>query len=359
MILHGLLHLIGFAKEWNIGPHQVSNRLMAVAGSGSRFAGVMWLVASVLFVTAAICFLLRRDWYWIPGALALIISQVLIFIYWSDAKYGTVLNMMIVVTVCVSAAAMQFKRTAMRDVDQLMKEAGGYEHVISEEQIATLPYPVQRWLRNANVAGKKTPNTLMLRQSGALRTKADGKWMPFHATQYFSVDPPAFVWIAEIKAAPLFCIAGRDSYKNGRGNMIIKPLYVMTAANSSGNEVDQGTLLRYMAEMAWFPQAALNRYVTWEGVNEREAKVTMTYGGITASGTYYFNEDGSVAGFEAKRYGEFEGVFRKELWSVSVKDHKSFGGITIGHISEVTWKLNEGDFTWMKLEVEEIIPTQR
>lgn len=67
MILHGLLHLIGFAKEWNIGPHQVSNRLMAVGGSGSRFAGVMWLVASVLFVTAAICFLLRRDWYWIPG----------------------------------------------------------------------------------------------------------------------------------------------------------------------------------------------------------------------------------------------------------------------------------------------------
>ena len=359
MILHGLLHLIGFAKEWNIGPHEVSGRLMAIAGNGSRFGGVMWLAAFVLYATAAICFLLRRDWYWIPAALALTISQVLILIYWSEAKYGTVLNIIILIVVCFSAAATQFKRTAMRDVEQLLADATGVQRVISEAEIETLPHPVQRWLRHANVAGKPLPNSIMLRQAGTLRTKADGKWMPFHATQYFSADPPAFVWIAEIEAAPLLRIAGRDTFRNGHGNMIVKPLYIMTAANSSGKEVDQATLIRYMAEMGWFPQAALTRYVSWEGINEREARVTMTYEGTTASGTYYFNEDGSVSGFEAERYGEFEGIFRKERWSVSVKDHKTFNDITIGHISEVTWKLSDGDFNWLTLEVEEIIPMQR
>ena len=189
-----------------------------------------------------------------------------------------------------------------------------------------------------------------------MRTKPDAAWMPFTATQYFTIDPPAFVWSASVKAGSLVTIAGRDKYENGRGNMVIKPLYIFEAANSSGEQVDQGALLRYVAEMAWFPQAAVSDYLQWEAVGENEARVTMTYGGLSASGIYTFDNQGRVIGFHAKRYGDFDGISRKETWSVVTKEHRSLGSLYVGCVSEVTWKLQDGDFHWLSLEVKTLDP---
>jgi hypothetical protein len=114
-------------------------------------------------------------------------------------------------------------------------------------------------------------------------------------------------------------------------------------ANGSGKEIDQGTLVRYLAEMAWFPQAAASNYLRWEEIDSKHARVTMHFANVTASGVYAFNDDGSVSGFEAKRYGDFDGVYRMETWSVNVTGYRTFNGIDVGNKSEVTWKLKEGD----------------
>ncbi|MEX2233651.1 MAG: hypothetical protein WD824_15915 [Cyclobacteriaceae bacterium] len=108
IVLHGLLHLIGFAKEWNIGSQgQLSGKtLIHLQRSTSKIAGAMWFLACFLFLSAAICYLLRREWYWIPTAAALLISQTLIIIYWNDAKYGTIVNVVILVAVIFSSAAI-------------------------------------------------------------------------------------------------------------------------------------------------------------------------------------------------------------------------------------------------------------
>ena len=52
------------------------------------------------------------------------------------------------------------------------------------------------------------------------------------------------------------------------------------------------------------------------------------------------------------------GIYRKETWSVAVVGHKGFNNTPVGHSNEVTWKLREGDFTWLKMEVTEIHPVQ-
>lgn len=95
---------------------------------------------------------------------------------------------------------------------------------------------------------------------------------------------------------------------------------MFTAADSRGREINHGTLLRYMAEMAWFPQAAASKYLRWEPIDDHQARVTTEYSGTTAFGTYFFNVDESVAGFEALRYSDFEGTYRKEKWSLQQQD---------------------------------------
>ncbi len=353
MVLHGMLHLIGFAQEWNT---RFSDKAAELAANSSRLAGICWLAAALLFIAAALCYLFRRDWFWIPAAVALVLSQALILAYWSEAKYGTVINMVLLVIVAVSAAAMRFNRAAMRDVETLLSKSGAKEILITAESIDSLPLNVQRWLLRSGVVDRKTPNAIRVVQKGELRTKPGGTWMPFEATEYFSVDPPAFVWASRIKAVRIFPIAGRDKLQDGQGHMLIQPLYLFTASNSTGKEVNQGTLLRYLAESAWFPQAAVSKYITWQSVNENQARATITYGDNTASGIFTFDPEGRVIAFEAKRFGEFDGVFRKETWSVATLGFRDFGGITVGHENEVTWKLPEGDFLWLRMHLSNITP---
>lgn len=356
LVIHALLHLIGFAKAWATGPKgQLSgDTFIHLSGHPSKVTGVAWLLAATLFLCAALGFLLRKEWYWIPAAAALVVSQVLIIMDWPDAKYGTILNIAVLVVVIISSAAMQFGRKVAQEADSIRALAGTNEIIITEETVSQLPVNVQSWVRRSNVIGRKTPNFIRVVQQGNMRTKPGSKWMPFEAVQYFSIDPPAFVWNAKIKAAPLFTIAGRDRFKDGKGNMLIKPLYIFTAADNRGEEIDQGTLLRYMAEMAWFPQAAVSKYLRWEFIDDHHARVTMSYGGTSASGVYRFNDDGTFAGFEALRYGDFEGTYRMEKWFVAATGYRSFNGILIGSENEVTWKLKEGDFTWLKLEITRI-----
>jgi hypothetical protein len=353
LVIHSLLHLIGVGKEWKMGWHgQPSGHpLTQFSGNNSKITGGAWLLASLLFLSAAVGYLLRTEGYWIPAAAALTISQLLIVIHWQEAKYGTIVNAGILVVVIFSAATMQFGKKVFQEVESIRNRSQKNEINITAAVVSSLPKNVQAWMRQSNVVGRTMPNVIRLVQRGRMRTTPDGRWMPFEAIQYFTIDPPAFVWRAEIEAYPLVTIGARDKYENGHGNMLIKPLYIFTAANSLGKEIDQGTLLRFMAEMAWFPHAAVSKYLRWEYIDERHARVTMEYGGTTASGVYSFNEDGSVSGFEALRYGEFEGTYRLEKWTVAATGYKAFHGIRIGNKNEVTWKLKEGDFIWLKLEV--------
>ena len=356
MVFHSLLHLIAFAREWDLGAHGALARktIFQFTGNSSRVAGLFWLLAGSLFLMAAFLYLIRKDWYWIPAAAALIVSQTLITIYWQDARYGTMVNVVLFIVVIFAAAASHFDSKVKSEVTHLKAQAAPGNKVLTEEMIANKPQIVQRWLRQAGVVGKENPNVVRIEQKGSMRSSADGKWMPLNAVQYFSIDPPSFIWHAEIEAAPLIYIAGRDKFSDGEGNMLIKLLSVLPLANSSGKEINQGTLLRYMAEMAWFPQAAASDYLTWEPINDRQARVTMTYRGTSASGTYFFNEGGDVTGFEARRYGDFGGVYRKETWSIAVTGYASLNGRRIGNTSEVTWKLPEGDFKWLKVELTAI-----
>ena len=353
MVLHGLLHLIGFSKELYLGTHGRLT-IKTLSGNTSWVLGTLWLLAFLLFIAGSLLYLLRKEWFWIPTAAGLLLSQTLIIINWQDAWYGTVVNILILIAVVFLASMLRFNSMVKKEVEALQANARAPEKILTEGDISGLPKNVQRWLRQSNAVGKKVKGVIRVHQRGSMRSKPGGKWMPLQAIQYFSIDPPSFVWDAKIKAAPLIEIAGRDKYQNGSGHMLIKPLYVFTAASSSGEEINQGSLLRYLAEIAWFPQAAVSDYLEWKEISKRQAEVTMTYGGITASGTYFFNEDGNIAGFEAQRYGAFEGIYRKETWSITVTSYKAFNDIIIGNKSEVTWKLKEGDFHWLKLEVTEI-----
>ena len=247
-----------------------------------------------------------------------------------------------------------FTLNAEKEVKALFDNIDDKKEIVRKADLEGLPHSVQNWLEYSQVIGKERIKTVYLKQKGLMRTTEDGKWMPAEAEQYFRVDEPGFIWTAKIKIAPAIYLAGRDKYYEGKGHMLIKLLSLIPFADSRGEEIDQGTLLRYMAEMPWFPTAALSNYIKWEEVDSNRARATMSYGGVTASGVYEFNEKGELVSFTANRYREVNGRYVLQDWGGLTREYREFNSIKIPNKTDVVWKPETGDFTWYKLEITEI-----
>lgn len=102
---------------------------------------------------------------------------------------------------------------------------------------------------------------------------------------------------------------------------------------------------------AWVPAAALNKNIKWEAIDPVTAKATINYNHTIVSGFFQFNEMGDMIGFWADRYYKGSKGYSKEKWYVKIKAYKNFNGIRVSSECEVVWKLPEGDFNWMNVEI--------
>jgi CubicO group peptidase (beta-lactamase class C family) len=93
LVVHGLIHLLGFIKAFGIAPVEQLKR------DFSKAEGVLWLLSALLILCTAILFLLDfRLWPEI-GLVAIVLSQLLIIASWSDAKFGTIANAIVLIAV--------------------------------------------------------------------------------------------------------------------------------------------------------------------------------------------------------------------------------------------------------------------
>ncbi len=271
-----------------------------------------------------------------------------------------ILLLLIIIVAGIALASFigkkMFDRQVKREVTAMFGQIKDTaSDIVTVEDIAHLPEPVQKWLRQSQVIGRERTVAVRLKQEGAFRTKPGGTWMPFQATEYYTVNPPAFIWYTKMDAAPFFSITGRDKYQDGKGNMLIKVLSLFKIADATGPEINQGTLLRFLNEIMWFPSAALSDYIQWKAIDANSAEAIMSYKNVTASAVFYFKERGEFVNMTAERYMDAGGgTFRLEKWATPTQEYGEFGGVRVPVKGEGIWKLESGDFSYVRLAIKEI-----
>ena len=348
---HGLIHLMGFFKAFGLA------RLDELKLDISRPSGLLWLAAALLFGVAGLLLAARRENWWMWALPAIAISQTLIALAWSDARAGTIANVFLLIVAVVAWGDARFRRMALEEVAALMPPvAGAADTVGRQPDFDALPAPVQRWLRYTGVADRPPVLRVHLRQTGRMRTSPGGKWMEVEAEQWFNTADPAFVWLARVHAAPGLHLSGRDKFGNGRGHMLIKLLSLFPVVDATGPEIDQGSMLRFMGELVWWPSAAVCGHFRWEEIDDNSARLIMRIGDAQAEGTFFFDGEGRVLRFEAMRFYNSKEGARLEPWVVEVDpaQYRNLGGMLIPARAAVTWKLPEGEFNWFNLEITEI-----
>ena len=348
-VIHGLVHLLGFATAFNL--LTVTELTQPV----SKPAGIVWFLAALLFLFVAAGMLMKKSWWWMLAVLAVILSQVLIIGHWQDAKYGTFLNILILGAAVVGYAGWKFYRSYLIDVHQSLTRAVPKEDdLIRDTDLDRLPLLLQKYLRYVGVVNTPRLKNVRIEFDGEMRGKGKD-WFPFQSEQFNSFDKPyrLFFMRANMKG---FNVPGYHAYKDGSASMIVKLFSLFAVVHNKGDEMDRAetvTVFNDMCVMA--PASLVDSRIGWEEVDEHSIKGIFTCKGITISALLYFNEDGQLINFISDDRYDLSGPNPLKLrFSTPMSAYTNIRGFNVPSYGEAIWHYPEGEFVYGKFNLKDI-----
>jgi hypothetical protein len=356
--VHGLIHLMGPAKAFGYA------ELPQLTQPISRGAGMVWLAAAILCLASVVALFAWPVGWWIIGAAAVVVSQAAIVAAWTDAKFGTLANIILLIGVVygyLTLGPTSFRAQYGRDA------AAGLVRPISappltETDIAPLPDPVRRYLRATGMIGQPRIRNYRLRFKGRIRSGPDARWMPFVADQQSFADEPArlFLMNATYMGAP---VQAFHRLIDGHATMRVKAAGAVTIANERGAEMDRAeavTLLNDMCLLA--PGTLVEPTITWEAVDAHTARAQFTNGAQTVSATLYFDGEGLVTNFisdDRSRSSPDAGQMTRQRFSTPVSEYRRFGPYRLAARAEARWHPPEGEYAYGEFQLLDVAYNSR
>jgi hypothetical protein len=221
---------------------------------------------------------------------------------------------------------------------------------------ASLPAPVRRYLREAGVEGHAAIRSARLRHGGTMTPAPDVKPMPIRGRQYFTADPPGFVWWGRARLAPGAWIDARDKVIAGTGGMKVVLESTKLLHDVTGPELDQSALARMLAEIVWLPTTFLDpRYVTWEPVDDSRARARLRVNGREVEAMFEFGTDGMPTRVTAHRYRALGGGKSALTPFFGVmRDWRDVEGVRVPFEIEAGWVIDGKPFTFARFLLDSL-----
>ncbi len=347
--LHGLIHLIGPTKAFGWG--NVTQLRQPISTTG----GMLWLLAAILLLGSAIAVAITARWWWyltLPGAL---LSQFLIMQAWSDARFGTLANIVIavpLVLMALDARAGSFRSRFARDRAVLLSRPVRPAPIVTDADIAALPPLMQSYLRGVGAVGRPRVRNIRIAFSAQMRSSATSPWMNSTIQQYEFFDPPArLFYLNATRAGVPFDVYHR--YVDSSATFQVRIAGLVPMVDQRGPEMTRSetvTLLNDIVVMA--PAAVLDLPFTWETLSDRTLRATFSNAGYSVSAVLTFDAEGDLVGFVSNDRSEISGKVRRTFpWSTPISGYAEVNGIRIGTKGDANWIEPGGEWTYGKFTI--------
>ena len=247
---------------------------------------------------------------------------------------------------------MFLKKIYLSEVErEKLKSPAQVSEPITEKDIAHLPEPVQKYFRVCGYIGKaKMLWTYLDWKNTGIRLGLAKKWINMECRQFNSVTEPSRIVYMKSNLFGIFPFEGRDKFQDGHGNMFIKLLKVFTVADAKGVEMDKSALVTVLAEALIVPTYALQKYITWQPVDEKTARASLSFDGCTVSGIFHFNNAGEFIRFETndRFYSEKGNEYQNIKWSIKADNYIESGGVKFPSDLKAIWNFDDGDYEYFK-----------
>ena len=229
--------------------------------------------------------------------------------------------------------------------------------VFSDNDFSYLPTAIQRYIENCGYIG--TPKMSYLKMEYHDVDFLQGKNRPtlkINYTQYNFVNEPCRMALID---SSMFGVPfeGYDYYQNGNGGMKGVIAKAITLFDQTGADMDKACLATFLAESLFAPTILLQDYITFEEISDFEVRVTITYGGQTASGIFTFNEQYEMISFitNDRAVAGTDGSIEYVPWSALCGDYQfSESGIKYPTKFQAVWNYPDEDFIYFDGAISEV-----
>lgn len=229
---------------------------------------------------------------------------------------------------------------------------------VTERDLATLPLPVQRYLRAAGVVGQPGLANFRVRMHGRIRSDVGARWMSLQVEQYNFVGRRSrfFYLTSSMFGVP---VRGYHRYTDASASMHIKVAGLVTVAHVTGSEMFQGETVTFLNDLCFFaPATLLDRSLVWDEVDAHTVRVGFTNAGVTVHAQLTFNDAGELTDFvsDDRYHLSPDGkVSTRRRWSTPVKGYRSFGAVRLFSAGEARWHTGDGSFAYIELDVDDVV----
>lgn len=350
ILLHGLIHLLGWVKGF--GLKDVKELTLPI----SKTMGMMWLFAAVLLVMYVVLFLVNARYAWLVGGFAAVFSQILILLFWKDAGYGTIPNVLIFIICFVGFGSFRIKNAFDRRVTNDFLHHNTFPtDVVTEKDIAHLPPIVQKYLQYTRSVGQPKVKNFRAEFTGGMRGKPDEKYMPLHSVQYnFFQKPSRYFYMEAVKAG--VPATGLHVYQNKKATFQVKLLNWLNVVDAKGEKLDKAETVTLFNDMCCIaPATLIDPNITWETIRDTEVKASFTNGDITISAVLYFNDTGQLVNFISQDRYETDGkTYNNYPWATPLENYQLINGYMLPGKAKLIYQKPEGDFTYGELEYKSL-----
>ncbi|WP_380166274.1 DUF6544 family protein [Jannaschia sp. R86511] len=355
---HGVVHLLGAAKGlgWAAVP-QLTEPIGAWAGGA-------WLVAALLVLTsAALLAVGTTTWWWLVVLVAAVLSQVLVVTSWSDARYGTIANVLMLLVAGYGFASVgptSFDARWDRQVSEATAEVEASPSVLTEADLAPLPAPLAAYVRRSGAVGEPRVTSLSATFHGRIRSGPGEAWMSFTGKQvntFGSRPQRAFLMHATRSGLPVTVL---HQYVGTTATMEVTLASVVPMVDAAGPTMDRGETVTVFNDLVVLaPGAIADAAVTWTPVDEHHVRGELTNGAHTVSAVLTFDDDHDLVDFvsdDRSRASADGRSFVQQEWSTPLSAHRDQDGRRVVSAGQGMWSAPEpeGRFSYLDLYLDDI-----
>lgn len=347
IVVHGLIHLLGFLVAYGWVSQSPFNQDI------SKLTGSMWLIGTLAFLLVAVLMHFNQKSWFALGIVSVLLSQGLIIMSWKDAFLGTFPNVVILIVLLLHLSAGHFEGLFHRDVTyNFAYNNEGANELISEEDIAHLPLPVQKYLKYVGVLDKAPIKNFYAAFDGTMK---DGqRTFSFESEQYNFFQEPSRLFFMKGKIYGL-TVPGYHKYMGQEASMDIKLFGLLPLVNENNDMMFKSETVTTFVEMCFFaPSCLVDKRITWEEIDAYSSRAYFSNKNTRISATLHFNSEGQLINFVSDdRYAISE--MKSHRFSTPVSNYKEVSGYKVPNDIQLIWHYPEGDFVYGTLRLKQLL----
>lgn len=293
--------------------------------------------------------------WWIGGFILCVASQSLIFIFLKEAKYLTLINIVLLLIVIIGYSNWNFISQFEKDVDVALTKVEDIDiTILTEKDIVHLPDIVQKYLTISGQIGKPKIEFFNLEFDGRMRYK-NKDWFPISSNQFNFIEHPTrlFIMEANMKGIP---VIGYHRYLDNSASIKIKLLGSIPMVNISDQSLFIAETVTLFNDMCLFaPATLIDDRIIWQLTNNPLKVVArFTNQDITVKAELIFNAKGELINFISNDRIE-NNLMKPIKFSTPVSNYKQISGRTICTYGQAIWHYPEGQFIYGEFNLKTIL----